>query len=108
MASPAAVSRVGIVVETLQGAGSALSGDEPYRAFTDVPGIELWHWPTSQRTEPGAKMHAKLAIADRRVLLVTSANLTQSGVLAGSTEALLLIAADSAATQCAAGCGHRK
>ena len=25
-------------------------------------------------------MHAKLAIADRRVLLVTSANLTQSGV----------------------------
>ncbi|MGH3188673.1 MAG: hypothetical protein ACRDPY_21440 [Streptosporangiaceae bacterium] len=29
---------------------------------------------------PGAKMHAKLAVADRRVLLVTSANLTQSGV----------------------------
>ena len=89
----AAVSRgvaVSIVVETLQGAGSALSGDEPYRAFTGVPGIELWHWPTSQRTESGAKMHAKLAVADRRVLLVTSANLTQSGV-AKNIEAGILI-----------------
>ena len=70
---------VSVVVETLQGAGSALSGDEPYQAFTGVVGLELWHWPTAQRTEPGAKMHAKLAVADRRVLLVTSANLTQSG-----------------------------
>jgi phosphatidylserine/phosphatidylglycerophosphate/cardiolipin synthase-like enzyme len=89
----AAVNRgvaVNVVVETLQGAGSALSGDEPYQAFTGVRGIQLWHWPTSQRTEPGAKMHAKLAIADRRVLLVTSANLTQSGV-AKNIEAGLLI-----------------
>jgi phosphatidylserine/phosphatidylglycerophosphate/cardiolipin synthase-like enzyme len=89
----AAVSRgvaVSIVVETLQGAGSALSGDEPYRAFVGVPGVELWHWPTSQRTEPGAKMHAKLAVADRRVMLVTSANLTQSGV-AKNIEAGILI-----------------
>ena len=95
----AAVSRgvaVSIVVETLQGAGSALSGDEPYRAFTGVPGIELWHWPTSQRTESGAKMHAKLAVADRSVLLVTSANLTQSGV-AKNIEAGLLIRGGPAA-----------
>ncbi|HZB30227.1 MAG TPA: phospholipase D-like domain-containing protein [Streptosporangiaceae bacterium] len=35
-------------------------------------------------------MHAKVAIADRRVLLVTSANLTQSGV-AKNIEAGLLI-----------------
>jgi hypothetical protein len=44
----AALSRgvaVSVVVETLQGAGSALSGDEPYRAFAGVPGLELWHWP---------------------------------------------------------------
>ncbi len=86
---------VSIVVETLQGAGSALSGDEPYQAFTGVPGLQLWHWPTSQRTEPGAKMHAKLAVADRRVLLVTSANLTQSGV-AKNIEAGLLIRGGSA------------
>jgi phosphatidylserine/phosphatidylglycerophosphate/cardiolipin synthase-like enzyme len=81
---------VHVVVETLQGAGSALSGDEPYQAFTGINGIELWHWPTARRTEPGAKMHAKLALADRRVLLITSANLTQSGV-AKNVEAGLLI-----------------
>jgi phosphatidylserine/phosphatidylglycerophosphate/cardiolipin synthase-like enzyme len=86
---------VNIVVETLQGAGSALSGDEPYQAFTGVPGIQLWHWPTSQRAEPGAKMHAKLAVADRCVLLVTSANLTQSGVTK-NIEAGLLIRGGSA------------
>ena len=54
----AAVSRgvaVSVVVETLQGAGSALSGDEPYQAFTGVPGLELWHWPASKRTEPGGR-----------------------------------------------------
>ncbi len=81
---------VSVVVETLQGAGSALSGEEPYHAFTSIKGIELWHWPTARRTEPGAKMHAKLAVADRRVLLITSANLTQSGV-GKNIEAGLLI-----------------
>jgi phosphatidylserine/phosphatidylglycerophosphate/cardiolipin synthase-like enzyme len=55
-----------------------------------VAGIELWHWPTPKRTETGAKMHAKLAVADRRVLFVTSANLTQSGV-GKNIEAGLLI-----------------
>ncbi len=91
---------VSIVVETLQGAGSALSGDEPYQAFTGIPGLELWHWPTSQRTESGAKMHAKLAVADRRVLLVTSANLTQSGV-SKNIEAGLLIRGGSAPVRAA-------
>jgi phosphatidylserine/phosphatidylglycerophosphate/cardiolipin synthase-like enzyme len=99
----AAVSRgvaVSVVVETLQGAGSALSGDEPYQAFTGVPGLELWHWPASKRTEPGAKMHAKLAVTDRRVLLVTSANLTQSGV-AKNIEAGLLIRGGTAPVRAA-------
>lgn len=78
----AAVSRgvrVSVVVETLQGAGSALAGDEPYQAFSSITGIDLWHWPSAKRAESGAKMHAKLAVADRRTLFVTSANLTQSG-----------------------------
>ncbi|MFG1873912.1 DISARM system phospholipase D-like protein DrmC [Sphaerisporangium sp. NPDC049003] len=68
------------VVETLQGAGSALAGSEPALAFASVAGVEVWHWPQARRAEQGAKMHAKLAVADRRVLLVSSANLTQSGV----------------------------
>lgn len=85
---------VAVVVETLQGAGSALAGAEPgaepATAFVSVIGLKLWHWPVSQRTEHGSKMHAKLAVADRRTLLVSSANLTQSGV-AKNIEAGVLI-----------------
>ncbi len=94
----AAVTRgvaVTVVVETLQGAGSALAGAEPAAAFAAVPGVELWHWPVAKRTEPGAKLHAKLAVADRRVLLVSSANLTQSGV-SKNIEAGVLVRGGSA------------
>lgn len=79
----AAVGRgvtVTVVVETLQGAGSALAGVEPAAAFGSIKGIQLWHWPDVKRPEQGGKMHAKIAVADRRVLLVSSANLTQSGI----------------------------
>lgn len=99
----AAVGRrvsVSVIVETLQGAGSALSGDEPYQAFTGIDSIELWHWPTVRRTEPGAKMHAKLAVADRNILLITSANLTQSGV-SKNIEAGLLIRGGTAPVRAA-------
>mgnify|MGYP002622685203 CR=1 FL=1 len=72
--------RVAVVVETLQGAGGAIGGAEPAAAFLDVPGIEYWHWPPGGRTHPGAKMHAKIAVADRHALFVSSANITQSGV----------------------------
>jgi phosphatidylserine/phosphatidylglycerophosphate/cardiolipin synthase-like enzyme len=81
---------VSIVVETLQGAGGAPTGAEPAAAFRNIPGIELWHWPPRARAEPGAKMHAKIAVADRRALLVSSANLTQSGV-ATNIEAGVLV-----------------
>lgn len=70
--------RVAVVVETLQGAGGALSGAEPAAAFHSVPGVELWHWAPAARPE-GARMHAKIAVADRAALLVSSANLTQAG-----------------------------
>ena len=69
-----------VIVETLQGAGGALAGAEPAHAFASVAGVELWHWPPGERAEDGAKMHAKVAVADRRSLLVSSSNLTQSGV----------------------------
>lgn len=81
---------VSVVVETLSGAGSALNGAEPASAFAGVPGLTLWHWPSDRRHEHGAKMHAKIAVADRSMMLVTSANLTQSGV-AKNIEAGLLI-----------------
>ena len=79
-----------VVVETIQGAAGAIAGVEPAAAFRHVPGVELWHWPPGTRTETGAKMHAKIAVADRRTLLVSSANLTQSGV-ATNIEAGVLV-----------------
>ncbi|MQA77392.1 MAG: endonuclease [Streptosporangiales bacterium] len=92
--------RVSVVVETLTGAGSALAGAEPAAAFLRVPRVELWHWPSAQRTQARAKMHAKVAIADRRVLLVSSANLTQSGV-AKNIEAGLLVRGGTAPARAA-------
>jgi phosphatidylserine/phosphatidylglycerophosphate/cardiolipin synthase-like enzyme len=80
---------VAAVVETLQGAGSAISGDEPAAAFQGL-NVQLWHWPAGNRAELNAKMHAKIAVADRRWLLVSSANLTHSGV-GKNIEAGLLI-----------------
>ena len=48
--------------------------------------------------DPGAKMHAKLAIADGKTLLVSSANLTQSEV-SDSLEAGLLVRGGTAPEQ---------
>lgn len=87
--------RVRIVVETLKGAAGALSGTEPGAAFLGVSGVELWHWPVPARPEQSARMHAKVAVADRRELLVSSANLTQSGTVT-NIEAGLLVRGGSA------------
>jgi phosphatidylserine/phosphatidylglycerophosphate/cardiolipin synthase-like enzyme len=70
---------VDIAVETLQGAGSALNGSEPAAAFSGLKGARLWHWAPGNRAS-GARMHAKVAVADRSTLLVSSANLTSSGI----------------------------
>jgi phosphatidylserine/phosphatidylglycerophosphate/cardiolipin synthase-like enzyme len=79
-----------VVVETLAGAGGALSGEEPAAAFLEIPGAQVWHWPAGRRSEQSSKMHAKLAVADSAVLLVSSANLTQSGI-SKNIEAGLLV-----------------
>jgi phosphatidylserine/phosphatidylglycerophosphate/cardiolipin synthase-like enzyme len=71
---------VAAIVETLGGAGGALSGDEPAATFLAVHGVQVWHWPSDRRPEQSSKMHAKLAVADETVLLISSANLTQSGI----------------------------
>ncbi|WP_329598746.1 DISARM system phospholipase D-like protein DrmC [Streptomyces pseudovenezuelae] len=71
---------VHVVVETRQGAAGLLDGPEPAAAFSSVLGLRLWHWAPSAREHERARQHAKLAVADRRVLLVGSANLTESGV----------------------------
>jgi phosphatidylserine/phosphatidylglycerophosphate/cardiolipin synthase-like enzyme len=68
-----------ILVETIVGAGGLLKGDEPAKAFKDIAGTRLYHWPIEVR-QSNSRMHAKLAIADRRVLFVSSVNLTESAV----------------------------
>jgi phosphatidylserine/phosphatidylglycerophosphate/cardiolipin synthase-like enzyme len=78
-----AVSRgVGVtaVVEALADAGGALTGEKPAATFLAVPGVQVWHWPGGRRPEQSSKTHTKLAVADSEVLLVSSANLTQSGI----------------------------
>ena len=79
-AAAARAVRISIVVETHAGAHGALSGREPAAAFLAVPGAELWHWPAASRPMPNARQHAKLAVADRSVMLIGSANLTGSGI----------------------------
>ncbi|MEV6194128.1 DISARM system phospholipase D-like protein DrmC [Streptomyces sp. NPDC051920] len=71
---------VHVVVETQEGAAGLLGGPEPAAAFASVPGLRLWHWAPEAREHKHARQHAKLAVADRRILLVGSANLTESGV----------------------------
>jgi phosphatidylserine/phosphatidylglycerophosphate/cardiolipin synthase-like enzyme len=87
--------QVTAVVETLAGARGALQGEEPAAAFVSTPGVQVWHWPVQARAETTSKMHAKLAVADRRVLFVTSANLTQAGI-GKNIEAGLLVRGGSA------------
>ncbi|GAA2950309.1 MULTISPECIES: DISARM system phospholipase D-like protein DrmC [Streptomyces] len=70
--------RAHVVVETLAGARGLLSGREPAGAFASVPGLHLWHWVRDPAADFASRQHAKLAVADRRVLFLGSANLTES------------------------------
>ncbi|MBO4238582.1 DISARM system phospholipase D-like protein DrmC [Pseudonocardia alni] len=72
--------RIRVVVETLQGAGSALTDVQPAAAFRGIPGLQLWHWPVEHRPDGSARMHAKIVVGDAAVLLVSSTNLTRSGI----------------------------
>jgi phosphatidylserine/phosphatidylglycerophosphate/cardiolipin synthase-like enzyme len=93
--------RVDIVVETLAGAHGLLGGPEPAAAFAGLPaGVRLWEWPSSERLERRAVLHAKLAVADREVLFLGSANLTESGTRR-NLEAGVLIRGGSAPVRAA-------
>jgi hypothetical protein len=49
-----------MIIETLVGAGGLLKGEEPAKAFKDIAGVRLFHWPIGVRGNPNARMHAKL------------------------------------------------
>ncbi|MFC9627842.1 DISARM system phospholipase D-like protein DrmC [Streptomyces mirabilis] len=67
-----------VVVETLAGAHGLLSGREPADAFVSVPGLHLWYWARDSAGNAHSRQHAKLAVADRHMLFLGSANLTES------------------------------
>ncbi|MBO0706715.1 MAG: DISARM system phospholipase D-like protein DrmC [Candidatus Dormibacteraeota bacterium] len=72
-----------VLVETRAGSGGLLSW-EPSAAFAGIPDLRLLEWPPVQREAEGGRvrgrMHAKLAVADRRLAFVTSANLTGNAI----------------------------
>ncbi len=73
---------VDLVLESEADSDGKLSHDAA-TAFADLAGAGLWTWPAEARPrlEKGtAVLHAKLAVADRRVAFVTSANLTGHGL----------------------------
>lgn len=72
-----------LVVETVEGAGKLLAV-EPAKAFEGLSRVRLFEWPVKMRMTdnlPGpGRLHAKMVVADRDQALVTSANLTGSGI----------------------------
>ncbi|MEV0688975.1 phospholipase D-like domain-containing protein [Streptomyces sp. NPDC050388] len=69
--------RTHVVVETPAGARGLISGREPADAFESVPALRPWHWARDP-ARAHSRQHAELAVADRRTLLLGSANLTES------------------------------
>lgn len=50
------------MIETSQGAGSALSGTEPCHAFTGIEGVALYHWPPARRQIPDPTINNRSVI----------------------------------------------
>ena len=67
---------VRLVLESAEDSGGKLSHDaaEAFEELNDL--VSFWVWPKARRPEGGASMHVKAVVADRRIALVTSANLT--------------------------------
>jgi cardiolipin synthase len=65
---------VRLLLETIAGSGGALKVDGSF-TFRSLRGVEMYAWPVEQRSQ-GARLHAKVAVADGEVAFVTSANLT--------------------------------
>lgn len=67
---------VRLVLESSEDSGGKLSHDaaEAFEELNEL--VSFWVWPKARRPEGGASMHVKAVVADRRIALVTSANLT--------------------------------
>lgn len=75
----AAIARgveVRFLVESSVAHGGSLEADPAAQVRDAVPGAERYAWVVKSGPHAGGKVHAKTAVADGRVALVTSANLT--------------------------------
>jgi cardiolipin synthase len=86
--------QIDLVLETALASGGRLTVDAS-GAFADVAeAVRFWVWPSGRRpTQPSgspASLHAKAAVADGNVALVTSANLTASAIEANMELGLLV------------------
>lgn len=79
---------VDVVFETREDSSGKYDGPGS-AAFAGVDGIKRWLWPASHRA-PGAVLHAKLLVVDRKRALVGSANLT-GAALTKNLEAGVLV-----------------
>lgn len=86
---------VHVIVETLAGAAGLLAGDEPAKAFASIDGVRLWHWARDPASRERSRQHAKLAVADRRVLFLSSANLTESAAKRNMEAGVLIRGGDA-------------
>jgi cardiolipin synthase A/B len=71
--------RVRLILESVADSKGKLSHDARLAFEALADGVEFYVWPAELReTQPGhhAAMHAKCAVADHRIVFVTSANLT--------------------------------
>ena len=86
--------RVGLVIELAQESGGKISFDGSHTIHARVPQANIFYWPPERRTrsEAGAHgaMHVKCLIADRRLALVSSANLTDYALEANMELGLLV------------------
>lgn len=87
---------VDVVFETEEDSTGAYHGSHA-TPFGSVPGIRRWRWPSDQRPESGAVLHAKLLVVDGRQALVGSANLTQRALNANLEAGVLIADPDVAA-----------
>lgn len=82
----AAVKRgvnVRMLLESEDKEGSNGFIDTINRLYVNIPNLKLYIWPRENRESPQggfARVHAKCAVADRRVAFITSANLTAAAL----------------------------
>jgi cardiolipin synthase A/B len=67
---------VSMLLESSQGHGGSISIDVIGKMRTLVPSARLYAWIDKNDEFSGGRVHAKVALADRAICFITSANLT--------------------------------